>query len=320
MFKKILVPLDKSALAECVLPHVVSMAKAFQSTVTLLIVSDTINPASRPLSVDPLEWQIKRVEDDAYIQNIRNGLRKAGLEVEARHMEGDAADNIIGVCRNTDIDLVILSSHGSSGLTGWNISSVVHKVVQRVRTSIMIVRAYQPTSSSIEPFIYERLLVPLDGSQRAEHILPVCESLVEATRAELVLVFVLKRPEMPSRTPLGQADIELGEKIIERNRLEAQNYFENIQDRLSIASRTQILVDSNIIDALQGFIEEQNVDLVLLNAHGHGYTGQTLRPYGSLALNLIEHGTTPLIVLQDISRDDFRNSRAEKAAREQGER
>lgn len=320
MFKKILVPLDRSELAECVLPHVVTIAKAFQSMVTLLIVSDTINPASRPLSVDPLEWQIKKVEDDAYIQDIQNMLTSNGLEVEAHHMEGDAADNIVELCRSTEIDLVILSSHGSSGLTGWNISSVVHKVVQRVRTSIMIVRAYHPTSSKIEPFIYDRILVPLDGSQRAEHILPVAESLVEATEAELVLVCVVRRPEMPSRTPLAQADIELGEKITERNRLEAENYFENIQDRLAIAARTQILVNTNIMDILQGFVEDQNVDLVLLNAHGHGYSGQTLRPYGSLALNFIEHGTTPLLVLQDISRHDFVNSRAEKLARDQGER
>jgi nucleotide-binding universal stress UspA family protein len=320
MFKKILVPLDRSALAECVLPHVVSISKAFQSRITLLTISDTINPASRPLSVDPLEWQIKKVEDDAYIQNIKNMLVNGGLEVEALHMEGDAADNIVELCRSTEIDLVILSSHGSSGLTGWNVSSVVHKVVQRVHTSIMIIRAYQPISSKIEPFIYKRILVPLDGSQRAEHILHVSEALVEATQAELVLVFVLRRPEMPSRTPLGQTDVELAEKIVERNRLEAENYFENIQDRMTIATRAQILIGTNIIDALQGFIEEQNADLVLLNAHGHGYSGQTVRPYGSLALNLIEHGTTPLLVLQDISRDDFRNSLAEKAAREEGER
>jgi nucleotide-binding universal stress UspA family protein len=320
MFKKILAPLDMSALAESVLPHVITVAKTFQSSILLLVVSETIGSSSRSLSVDPLEWQIKRVEDDAYIQRIRTELRNAGLEAEAQLMEGDPAENIVELCRNSDVDLVIISSHGRSGLTGWNVSSVVHKVIQRVHTSVMIVRAYRPTPSEMEPVRYQRLLVPLDGSQRAESIIPIAISLTETNRAELHLVCMVEKPEMPSRTPLKPSDLELIGQIVERNREEAQNYFDHLQDRIAIEAKFTILVNDNVADALHSFVEEQNVDLILLSAHGYGYTGQTLRPYGRLAMSLIEYGTSPLLVLQDISKGEFLMSKAEHIARDQGGR
>jgi len=320
MFKKILVPLDKSALAESVLPHVITVATTFQSSISLLVVSDTNRSSGRPLSVDPLEWQIKRVEDDAYIQRIKTELKNAGLETEAQLMEGNPPENIVELCRNSDIDLVILSSHGKSGLTGWNVSSVVHKVIQRAHTSVMIVRAYHPAPTKIEPVDYDRLLVPLDGSMRAESIIPAAISLTESNRAELHLVYVVEKPGMPSRMPLNQSDLELTKQIVERNLEEAQDYFDHLQDRIAIEIKPTILVDENVADALHILIEEQNVDLVLLSAHGYGYTGQTLRPYGRLAMSLIEHGTSSMLVLQDISKGEFSMSKAEYVAKDQGGR
>lgn len=320
MFKKILVPLDKSALAESVLPHVITVAQTVQSSILLLVVSETIGSSSRSLSVDPLEWQIKRVEDDAYIQRIGTELKNTGLETEAQLMEGNPAENIVELCRISDVDLVILSSHGRSGLTGWNVSSVVHKVIQRVHTSVMIVRAYRPGPSKIEPIQYERLLVPLDGSRRAESIIPIARSLAEKKQSELQLVHIIEKPELPSRTPPKESDLELTKQIVERNREEAQNYFDHLQDRIAIEAKFAILVNDNVADALHNLIEEQNVDLVLLSAHGYGYTGQTLRPYGRLAMNLIEYGTSPLLVLQDISKGEFLMSKAEHVARDQGGR
>jgi nucleotide-binding universal stress UspA family protein len=164
------------------------------------------------------------------------------------------------------------------------------------------------------------LLVPLDGSQRAESIIPIAISLTETNRAELHLVCMVEKPEMPSRTPLKPSDLELIGQIVERNREEAQNYFDHLQDRIAIEAKFTILVNDNVADALHSFVEEQNVDLILLSAHGYGYTGQTLRPYGRLAMSLIEYGTSPLLVLQDISKGEFLMSKAEHIARDQGGR
>ena len=80
--------------------------------------------------------------------------------------------------------LIILSSHGQSGLSEWNVSSVVQKIVLRARTSIMIVRAYQRIPPETAGLRYRRILVPLDGSQRAECVLPVAVTLARSHEAK----------------------------------------------------------------------------------------------------------------------------------------
>ena len=183
MFDNILVPLDQSVLAECVLPHAVAIARAFQSQVTLLNVLEGGNRLDGTYGVDPLEWRIRKLEAESYLRSLADRLKETGLPVKSRMLEGEAAEQIIDFAHNSGVNLIILSSHGQSGLTGWNVSSVVQKIVMRARTSIMIVRAYQRKAADLADLRYQRLLVPMDGSRRAEWVWPLATTL--AARWEL---------------------------------------------------------------------------------------------------------------------------------------
>ena len=141
MFDNILVPLDRSVLAECVLPHAVAIARAFQSQVTLLSVLERDTRLDCTYGVDPVEWQIRKAEADKYLCSLADRLQETGLPVKRQTLEGNAAEEIIDFAQSSGVNLIILSSHGQSGLTGCNVGSVVQKVVMRARTSIMIVRA-----------------------------------------------------------------------------------------------------------------------------------------------------------------------------------
>ncbi len=88
MFKHILVPLDGSSLAECVLPHVVAIAKAFNSQITLLQVMERAPTANQTQSVDPLGWHIRKAEASVYLENIVAQLQKLGLQATIKLLEG----------------------------------------------------------------------------------------------------------------------------------------------------------------------------------------------------------------------------------------
>jgi nucleotide-binding universal stress UspA family protein len=77
---------------------------------------------------------------------------------------------------------------------------------------------------------------------------------------------------------------------------------------------TLLLVSDDVTLTLHELVEQENVDLVVLSAHG--YSAATRWPYGTVATSFISHGTTPLLIVQDLSPDEIELSRAELAARE----
>ncbi len=314
MFDHMLVPLDGSILCECVLSHVVALAQALDARVTLLRVLERVHTAGQAPSVDPLDWHMRKAEAGAYLDEVVARLQQADLRVGKALLEGQAAERIAEFAKDQNADLIVLSSHGQGGLNRWNISSVVQKTILQANISAMIVRAYQPVTSDLTGLRYQRLLVPLDGSQRAECALPLATTLARLHESQLLLAHVVTRPEMPRHAPPTQEDIELANQLTERNRLEATRYLQQLQSRLSLDIQTHLLVSDNVAATLHELVERENADLVVLSAHG--YSGVTKWPYGSVAVSFIAYGTTPLLIVQDLSQEELERTQAEMAVRE----
>lgn len=318
MFEYILVPLDGSTLAECVLPHAIAIARANNSQVRLLRVLDPISAATRPRPVDPLDWQIRKAEAEAYLKEIAVRLEKASLQSDVIVLEGKAAENVVTYAHENNISLIILSSHGQSGISGWNVSSVVQKIILRAKTSVMIVRAYQPLPEDFSELHYQHILLPMDGSQRAEIVFPLAGALARVHGAQILAAHVVREPEMPRRTHQTQEDIELVNRIMERNRAEASKYLAEIGSHLDVPVDTRLLIGESVTKALHELVDQSAIDLVLLSAHG--YSGDVKWPYGNVVISFIAYGTTPLLVVQDLPPDRLEPTRAEIMAREQGSR
>jgi nucleotide-binding universal stress UspA family protein len=314
MFEHMLVPLDGSHLAECVLPHVIALSHAFGARVTLLRVLERAATAGRGQSVDPLGWHMRKVEATSYLDGVGTRLQEVGLRTERILLEGQAAERIIEFARTHDVGLILVSSHGRSGLSYWNVSSVVEKIILTSRVPTMIVRAYLPVISDLAGLRYQRLLVPLDCSQRAECALPLATTLTRFYESQLLLAHVVARPEMPRRAPLTEEEIELANRLMEHNRLEASRCLEQLRSQLHPDVQLHLLVGGNVAAALHELVKREDVDLVVLSAHG--YSGGTRWPYGSVALNFIAYGTTPLLIVQDLSQDELESTQVEMAARE----
>ncbi|MDE3091951.1 MAG: universal stress protein, partial [Chloroflexota bacterium] len=110
MFNRILLPMDRSPLAECVLPHTVAVARAFESHVTLVHVMDPPHRANWRRAVDPLNWRIRKADAESYLGDMTLRLQNAGLAVEKQILEGPAAERIVEFSRKNDVPLIMLSS------------------------------------------------------------------------------------------------------------------------------------------------------------------------------------------------------------------
>jgi len=318
MFKRILLPLDSSKLAECVLPHLVALARICEPEVQLLRVLEPFGVTARMRLIDPVDWQIRKAEAESYLSGIAKYLQNAGLQVSTHLNDGKPAEQIVDIANSWNADLILLSSHGQSGISPWNVSSVVQQVIMRANRSLMIIRAYQPVTVDLTDLHYRKIFLPLDGSQRAEMSLAYAELLARAHRSEILATHIVRQPELPRRASASQEDLILANQLTERNQAEAIKYLEELKSRIDIPIQTKLEVSPSISRSLHQIADDNDVDLTILSAHG--YSGDTRWPFGNVGLGFIIYGSTPLLILQDLPTNGIMPTRAEIAARETGGR
>ena len=295
MFDSILVPLDGSLLAECVLPQVTAIGRAFDAKIVLLHVLDKPLADTPGQLIDLINWQINKTEAKLYLERIGDRLEKTGLRTKAIILEGPVAESITEFAKSQEMKLVILSSHGSSGLRKCGISSVTEKITLSAPTSVLIVRAQQTREQP-----YGRILVPLDGSWRAENVLPMVTLLARFHKSQIQVVHVVKTPEMARHLPPAQEDIDLSDRIVARNRDAALQYLGQVQSDSPLAGievQTRLIMSDNVTLAIHEMIDREKIDMLVLNAHG--YSGNSQWPYGSMVNNFILYGKVPLLIVQD---------------------
>lgn len=186
MFKHLLVPLDGSSLAEVILPAARSLGKHLAARVTLLHV---VEPAA-PTTVHGDRHLANATDAQDYLIRIARRFQDAGLEVDW-HVDvverGDVAKTIFAHTGELDTDLVMLTSHGASGLREIVFGSIAQQVLQSGRVPVYIER---PESAHTE-FKLEHILVPLDSSALYEPALDLAADLASRYNAALHLVVVV---------------------------------------------------------------------------------------------------------------------------------
>ena len=317
MINHILVPLDGSTLAECVLPHVTAIAPVAHARITLLHVLQQPQNSGPP-AVDPVEWHLQKQNAEKYLEGIVSRLGEAGiLGVESVILEGNPAGSVIDFSHNNNVDLIALSTHGNSGLSGWNVSGVVQKILLRSYKSTLLVRAYAPSAVGATKVRYKRLFVGMDCSPRSEFVLPFAINLAKFYKSQLILETVIEKPRMINRMPISQEIAELSNQFVEINQQAASHYYKQLLAQFSakdLKIKTHISIGENAIAVLHDMAEEANADLVLLAAHGE--TGERRWPYGSVTTSFIAYGNTSLLIMQDLPESEIHPTRAEQAVRE----
>ena len=142
MYQKVLVPLDGSPLAECVLDHVKSLAKAGNVGEWLLLGIVEIPPGWAKEGIDFYAVRdANMAETEAYLTRIQEGLAKEGFQkVSTSVLVGKPADLIISSAHKHGADLIVLATHGHTGVGKWAFGSVSDKVVHYAHAPVLLIR------------------------------------------------------------------------------------------------------------------------------------------------------------------------------------
>jgi nucleotide-binding universal stress UspA family protein len=145
VYKKILVPLDGSPQAECVIPHLETIAKTGVKDIELISVVEPIEIPTRgriAINEDDLKKIAAELKSDAhkYLDQVAKRLTRSGIKVHPIILTGKPAESLIEYIENNDIDLVIMATHGRSGITRLFWGSIAEKVLRSVVVPVLLVK------------------------------------------------------------------------------------------------------------------------------------------------------------------------------------
>ena len=151
MFKHLLVPLDGSGFAELAIPYALELAQKFDGRITLMRVIAPPQPTSADISPDAskLLWQLRTMADKEaqdYLQAKTDELNQQGHRVDW-DITGDTspADSILTIAAEKEVDGIVMSTHGRSGLGRFVFGSVAEKVVRHSSVPVLLIRAKDAT-------------------------------------------------------------------------------------------------------------------------------------------------------------------------------
>ncbi|MFA5504556.1 MAG: universal stress protein [Vulcanimicrobiota bacterium] len=283
--QRLLVPLDGSELADCALPWAILMAglkgcelellRCFEPPEEIFVVTDFLQPAS-----DMTPTEVIRAKIESYLAAKNAELQP--LVAVTSCLEGDPATRILERVEDPSIEMVVMASHGRSGLGRWLLGSVSTKVSRGLgSTPILIVKA---TEKRRQPRL-KRLLVPLDGSQRAEAALSVAADLASKSGASLHLYQNVRI------TPLGHPELD---GSVQLELALAKTYLDQIKRRFP---HLKITTQAQISELKSGIVAQgEECDLIVMCSHGRSGAKRWL--LGSIAESVLQKTTRPVLLIR----------------------
>jgi nucleotide-binding universal stress UspA family protein len=301
MYDTILVTLDGSSLSERALPVAVTVAQA--TGAKLVLVRATL--ASVPPGIDPTDMQVKVVEDaKTYLAGIASQLTELGLQAEISVPYGVAPDKILMEIELHQADLVVMCTHGRSGLGRWIYGSVAESVLARSAVPILLVGPNGlPSTLSPKPG-QSRFVVALDGSTFAEAILPFAVALAQSLDGTIVLLRVAAPPMLSftpwslSATPLVSPTPEVLEQVVADEQAETERYLGEVKERLretNLRVETVVRLGAPAEAILEEGQKEGARGLIAMTTRGR--TGLEQLLFGSVALEVLRRGTLPVLLV-----------------------
>ena len=288
MYERIAVPLDGSNLAELALPYAERLAGAFGSELILLLVSEPAESEHRHMQ----QLYIEKMADLA-----KSNLKGKAVTVKAVILSGESAKEIVDYAERNNISLIIMASHGRSGIMAWAIGSVGNKVLQMINMPILLVRAKTPNIEASTEKLFSRILIPLDGSELGEAALPYVQELSNKLSTEVTLLQVVA-PGKHVHTIGGLNYVPFKEQILESMKTEAIQYLEKVSQKLT-GTKAITKRELRIGDAAHEIIEfadETNTSLIAMSTHG--YSGVKQWIMGSIAQKILQAGSKPILFVK----------------------
>jgi nucleotide-binding universal stress UspA family protein len=303
--KRAVVCIDNSMQGQILLRHTKAVAEGLGLPLNILHVMESANAEHGPS--DPIHWQIKYQEAKDHLLRIVNEENEDLTIHDHFILNGIAGDEISRWANDHDGSLMAMTSRcglSSGTMRHGYLGETAQKLLETSTSSLLLVPPDVPASASVH---YKRLMVPLDGSQRAESVLPIAMRIARKHDAELVLAHVVSEPEIVETGPHDKEAYDLMTHMLRYNEQNAHAYLDRLQSRLNngtVAIRTIVENDGDPRERLITLASAQDVDLILISAHGR--TGMPNACCGNIARHLVSNSHIPLLMVrqQAASRPD----------------
>jgi nucleotide-binding universal stress UspA family protein len=299
MFRKILVPLDTSQLSEIALPYAEEMAAKLDSEVILLHARTSADTEDKP-------------EHKDYLDKIKTALQRSKIKVTTAlygfpTRVNDPAVEILDYADKEKIELIIMATHGRSGIGRWALGSTANKVVRAAQCPLLLIRAGAEAVGRVR---LDTILVPLDGSKPSEAVLPNVESLASSFKSQVNLLYVVEPlyhvyPYSEGLGYYGAAGVvrvPYSEEEMKPTRDVAEKYMQDINEKLAskgVRTSYEIRMGSPGGEIIKAG-EKMRPDLAAMSTHGQSGFGRFNT--GSTADKVLHGGNTPLLLVRPVKK------------------
>jgi len=277
MYKKIVVPLDGSPLAEVALPYAEELAGKMGSETILLSVLQSEETDDYQKHYAYITKIVKSTR-----HHVEKYLDKSGgksINVDTATRVGNPAEGILDYVNKCVHNLIVMATHGRSGIGRWAVGSVADKIVRATtKQPVMLIRAKGAHPDVRARRILKTALVPLDGSITSEAVIPCITDIALSLQMKLCLLQVVPKNNHTS------ADAEAY----------LQGWCNRLKDK-GITATYEVRVGT-AADQIIDLADELATDVVAMSTHGQ--TAITLWTLGSVAQKVLLGGNTPLLLIR----------------------
>jgi nucleotide-binding universal stress UspA family protein len=300
MYSKILIPLDGSKTAEKVLPYARYLAGKFKISIELLAVVDIAEMAAH-LSAEKARFLDTMVEDatrsnETYLRGVTATF--PGANVKHTVVKGRAGDAIIEKGEADKNALITMATHGRSGLNRFLLGSVAEKVLRGALNPLLLIRATENGKSEGEATL-KSIIVPLDGSELAEGVLPLVANMAKKLALDVEL---FRAYRIPYNAYSGDDGFYAGnyyDELLASVRDEAKEYLDKKTGelkRLGVANVTCVTKEGFAGDEIIALGRKTADNLIAMSSHGR--SGVKRWALGSVAETVVRHSGGPVLVLR----------------------
>jgi nucleotide-binding universal stress UspA family protein len=277
MYKKVVIPLDGSKLAEVALPYAEELAGKMGSEIILLTVLQS-EEAHEYLNHHSYTSKIVDVTQRHVEKYIDISKRKA-MKVGTATRTGNPAEGILDYVSKGRHNIIVMATHGRSGISRWAVGSVADKVVRATtRLPLMLIRAKGAHPDIRAKRILKKALVPLDGSTGSEAVIPYIMEIAPSLKMELTFLRVIPK----ANHTYADAEAYL------------QNWCGCLEEH-GITTKYELRVGA-AADQIIDLADELAIDVVAMSTHGQNAIN--LWPLGSVAQKVLLAGNTALLLIR----------------------
>lgn len=310
MIRRIVVPLDGSAFGDFALPYALSMAARLGASIELAYVHVFKVPVPETEGLTPyrfenvVHWDEQHERDllhdevSSLEERARELTERYGVPCSARVARGSVVPGLGDVIEDDRADLVVMATHGRTGLSRTWVGSVADELIHRLNVPLLLVRPPEDHAVPQECRDIQHILVPLDGSSFSAEILPMANRLANVYGARVTLLKVVPR------TVGGGAHIDgVRESYLEMRETEALTHLSDLADAYEWQyerPRLSVVADKRPERMILHASANWGVDMIAMATHGRSGVGRLV--LGSVADRVLRETDRPLLLYRPGSR------------------